>query len=341
MAVGVELLLSNLDFLNNREARGSNTQRSIRFGRILMELTNLGSTAVPKIVERLDQTDDDRMIASLAFVLRAIGDKRGVPALIRAIPKTLLPSGCNWIERSQVTDKELDLFFRMNRFQGQGDAAIGCSNADTELHETLASLTGVKFPISRTYGSGTERQVYLQRQVLHNDARRWADWWNENSSRHVDDGAYAKVELSPFAMPQPDAVDPDQLLERLSWQYANQLSALQRANIAANGNYPTAFLDLDTGRCESKPLPWRDKQFSDPQRIELLAWAEKEGFDLYCDEVKADNGKVNYVLRGPGTQSWQIDDKLWDGASFEPHIMERDGESWQRGNGGSPGPQRQ
>jgi serine/threonine protein kinase len=89
--VDVDLLLANLEFSNKRDSRGYNTDRSVRWARILMDLTNVGSVAVPKIIERLDQTEDDRMIASLAFVLRAIGDKRGVPLSFGRYQKAFCP----------------------------------------------------------------------------------------------------------------------------------------------------------------------------------------------------------------------------------------------------------
>ena len=317
--VDVDLLLSNLEFSNKRDSRGFNTDRSVRWARILMDLTNVGSAAVPKIIERLDQTEDDRMIASLAFVLRAIGDKRGVPALIRAIPKNLLPSQCNWLSRSQLTKGEMDLFFQKHRFKGQGDAVIGCSNSQTELEMALDSLTDAKLPISHTFGSGTERQVYLQRQLLHKDAKRWSDWWEQNSSRFVDDVAYANVRLSPFTQNEPDAVDPNEVLDQLKWQSTRELSTLQKAGFASKGGYFSAFMDLDTGRSEAIPQSWRDKLPSDSERADLLVWAEKEGFDLFCELIEeADHKTGHFVLRGLGLKAWQIDDKLWDATFYNP-----------------------
>ena len=52
-------------------------------------LTEIGKPAVPPLIEELDRTTADRPLRSLGFTLRAIGDPRAVPALIRAIPRTL------------------------------------------------------------------------------------------------------------------------------------------------------------------------------------------------------------------------------------------------------------
>jgi hypothetical protein len=59
-------------------------------------LTQIGKPAVPALIEELDRTTADRPLRSLGFTLRAIGDPRAVPALIRAIPRTLMPPGSDF-----------------------------------------------------------------------------------------------------------------------------------------------------------------------------------------------------------------------------------------------------
>ncbi|HEX7379420.1 MAG TPA: carboxypeptidase-like regulatory domain-containing protein, partial [Pirellulales bacterium] len=49
--------------------------------RTLMEIVELGPAAVPELIAELDATEDDMMLRSLGFTLRAIGDQRAVPAL--------------------------------------------------------------------------------------------------------------------------------------------------------------------------------------------------------------------------------------------------------------------
>jgi hypothetical protein len=192
-------LLSQIASMNQLEDRGANSPRSAKWGTTLKQLTRLGAAAVPQIIEELDRTDDERMIASLAFTLRAIGDKRGAPALIRAIPRTgKFMSDCNWI-RDDLVDEQLRAFFRQHKIEGTGDGP-GCSNAQWELCSALGSLTGTECPISRTYGIGTPRQMYLQKNLLHKNAEQWKAWWEDNSGSMVDDEVYTKVNLPP--MPQ-------------------------------------------------------------------------------------------------------------------------------------------
>ena len=72
---------------------------------LMRELVAVGRDAVPQLCAELDRTTEDRMLRRLGFALRAIGDPRAVPALIRAIPKTLLPSSSDY--GLIVSDKEL------------------------------------------------------------------------------------------------------------------------------------------------------------------------------------------------------------------------------------------
>ena len=59
---------------------------------LMRELVAIGRDAVPQLCAELDQTTENMMMRRLGFALRAIGDKRATPALIRAIPKSLVPA---------------------------------------------------------------------------------------------------------------------------------------------------------------------------------------------------------------------------------------------------------
>ncbi len=60
--------------------------------RTLKAIVDLGPEAVPELIAELDATSDEMMLRCCGFTLRAIGDRRAMPALIRAIPKTLVPA---------------------------------------------------------------------------------------------------------------------------------------------------------------------------------------------------------------------------------------------------------
>ncbi|MCA9159184.1 MAG: hypothetical protein KDA72_12705, partial [Planctomycetales bacterium] len=307
-------VLSTIDDLNRREDAGPNSPRSQRWGFELKLLVSHGSEAVPSIIRELDQTRDDRMIASLAFALRAIGDKRGVPALIRAIPRIGVPlTNCNFIQSASLFDKELVAFFQAHKLDGQGPA-IGCSDAPTEVANALRELTGQKFALSHIFGLGMPRQVYLQKQRLHRDAQRWAEWWEANSGLLMSDADYASVNLPPLSMNPPEPVDVEQSLAKAFWRTGNQLQALQ---IVADTNEQArvSFLDLDTGRSEPVPEAWRGRKLSAADRLSLFNWAEDEGYDLVCDRYERADGPSHYAFRGIGLKAWQLDDHRWDDQS--------------------------
>src|SRR5205807_5307890 len=73
-------------------------------------LIEQGPDAVPDLIAELDATDNDMMLRSLGFILLAIGDKRAVPALIRALPKALRKPGSDMGCRAE--DPELMALMR-------------------------------------------------------------------------------------------------------------------------------------------------------------------------------------------------------------------------------------
>ena len=84
---------------------------------LMRELVTIGPQAVPEVCAELDRTSDDRTLRRLAFALRAIGDARAVPALIRAIPRSLLPSSSDY--GLIVADAKLAEFMQKNDLNGR------------------------------------------------------------------------------------------------------------------------------------------------------------------------------------------------------------------------------
>ena len=97
---------------------------------LMRELVAVGREAVPQLCDELDRTTENRMLRRLGFALRAIGDPRAVPALIRAIPKTLLPSSSDY--GLIVGDKELTDFMQthdLNQRKGRDVLRSGKTRA--------------------------------------------------------------------------------------------------------------------------------------------------------------------------------------------------------------------
>ena len=91
---------------------------------LMQELVAIGSDAVPQLCSELDRATESGMLRRLGFALRAIGDRRAVPALIRAIPKTLLPASSDF--GLIVGDKKLTEFMETHDLdKGMGGRYFG------------------------------------------------------------------------------------------------------------------------------------------------------------------------------------------------------------------------
>ena len=102
----------------------------------MRELVAVGREAVPQLCAELDRTTEDRMLRRLGFALRAIGDPRAVPALIRAIPKTLLPSSSDY--GLIVGDKGLTEFMQTHDLnRGKGGTYFDLGRPGREIIGTL------------------------------------------------------------------------------------------------------------------------------------------------------------------------------------------------------------
>ena len=100
------------------------------------------------------------MLRSLGFVLRAIGDKRAVPALIRAIPTTLRKPGSDMRCRAD----EGELFTCMQKMSGTSWMCWRDCCDVTARRGAFASLTAViritaKRPTANLAGPGVWASV--------------------------------------------------------------------------------------------------------------------------------------------------------------------------------------
>src|ERR1700740_406739 len=106
----------------------------------MRELVAMGRAAVPQLCAELDRTTENAMLRRLGFALRAIGDARAVPALIRALPKTLLPSCRDY--GLIVGDKVLTEFMQTHHLsKGKGGTYFDLGRPVREVVGTLHGLT--------------------------------------------------------------------------------------------------------------------------------------------------------------------------------------------------------
>ena len=275
-----------------------------RWGSAVRDLARIGKPAVPYLVAELDRTNSDRPMRGLAFALRAIGDPRAVPGLIRALARSKLVENSDGDYGFAVWNAGLLEFLQKHDLEpGARYFTVASGNAFHEVIGALHRLTGQHFQEDELHfvdREGSAKQRWLQRWVMHDLAARWAVWWKQNWRRFTDDPESGKVSLPP--LPEAPAVAPvladppfptgDRVRVEGGWPNASvgPPQALE---------YYRTFKDLDTGR--EAPWPKGLGEASAVKDDEVAAFAAREGFDLrgteYTDPA---SGRSYYVIQGAG-----------------------------------------
>ena len=272
--------------------------------RTLKEIVELGPAAVPELIDELDATRDDRMLRCLGFTLRAIGDKRAVPGLIRAIPKRLLPPGSDMGLRSD--DAELVRFMQQHDLNPQDrDMHFNFGRPVREIFGALQALTGRKEDeeqLFHVFLNGVASQQRMKRELFQRTAEKWAAWWNEHWKELIDDGGYARVNLPELAA--AEAVEPPPPGAHFKTEGGSSGWILQSV-LDAEAKH--VFYDLDTGRAASLPDKWRKAANIEAELDAIVAWAKSEGFDLMGVEYTPPGGEQRvFALRSIGLRAWQL-----------------------------------
>jgi beta-lactamase regulating signal transducer with metallopeptidase domain/5-hydroxyisourate hydrolase-like protein (transthyretin family) len=273
---------------------------------LMRELVAVGKDAVPQLCAELDRTTKNVMLRRLAFALRAIGDPRAVPALIRAIPKTLLPASSDY--GLIVNDKALTTFMQTHDLMGRprGGTYFDFGRPEREISGALHRLAKQAFTDSELSGfsrSSDPRRQVLQSRVLMRQAQLWQAWWQAHWRELTDDAAYQNVGLATADEPLPPAAKTLGPQARIADGEGMAQAVLSPASEA--GQYVWNFFDLDIGH----QLPWPAHIPRDEAQIDwkqLTDWAADSGADLMCVTHRAEDGTETYVLRTLGVQAWEI-----------------------------------
>jgi hypothetical protein len=147
----------------------------------IRELVQIGKPAVPEIVAELDGTESSATIRGLAFTLRAIGDPRAVPALIRAFDKKEVESGSGF--GVAVTDPELLAFMKKNQdYPGGATDTFSYGRPVNEIWTALIKITKHRQAADLR---GAERTIH------------WNDWWDAHWSEFLTAKELESVQLPP------------------------------------------------------------------------------------------------------------------------------------------------
>ena len=269
---------------------------------LMRELVKIGGDAIPQLSAELDQTTESAMLRRLPFALRAIGDARAVPALIRAIPRTIGLIGDHGLV---VHDKELLEFMQTHDLdKGNAGPHFGLGSPVHELFGALHKLTGKDFNDSEFFSislSKDPRRQILQRRIIEQHAQRWQEWWQANWQSLTQDAAFQNVNLKVAEEPMPPAAQTIGETAILSgiWSGAVLSPAIQ------GGEHAWHFYDLDSGYRPVWPaeVP-KDESAQDSKR--LADWALEKGVDLMCVTHRSADGKETYVLRAIAMKVWEI-----------------------------------
>jgi RNA polymerase sigma factor (sigma-70 family) len=278
---------------------------------VLRDLVKLGPDAVPEVIAELDATTDSFLLRCLGFAARAIGDKRVVPALVRALPKTCLPPASDYGLIVRCGDADLFKFLQAHSHSKQdaGTTYYSFGRPITEIRSALQALTKANHgedELMFVFLGGSARQQYLQRDLFRRCAERWAGWWEKNAKEFVADAKYAKVGL-PKRPPVVAAPPAGEFPRGPRAEVGGGMMGCLMESVRAKGA-KHVFVDLDTGRAAALPEKFR-AEAGKPERLDdIIAWAEEEGYDLMGTEYTPPGGDdPHYVIRGLGLTTWQID----------------------------------
>jgi hypothetical protein len=296
--------------------------RDEEWAQTIRELAKIGNDAVPELVAELDRTDRDATLRSLAFSLRAIGDPRAVPALIRAIPKALRPPGSDC--GVSVADPDLRAFMLAHQdYKDDRATHVACGRPVNEILSALERITkhqeppdvGEKDPLRHVFLGGNAEQQAQQRALFDQRQNRWQVWWSEHWQEFV-----TRQELRWVELPKRD----QDLVERAGLARFGPLfptGAQARLgpvrmlrltrSIYWNGK---SHLDFDTGRVFQQYEGITTAYWGQPADFgaRITTWHRHHGIDVQC-QGPAD---------GLDLQLWLIDDSRWDTLEAEIRIEE-------------------
>jgi hypothetical protein len=260
-----------------------------RWTSAIARLIKIGQPAVPAVIEELDHTTRPDTIRALAFVLRGIGDKRAIPALIRALPRTLVSGASDWGWRRRNEPEIAHMLepHTMDKVLGGDDfggAWLRFGRPFVEVSAALRKLTGHErweLELEFVVREGSLEQLRLKRQLFARLTREWAEWWAGNWRRYVGDETDAQIEATlaagnlelPPGRPAIRELPLGQAVKLVRPIFAHGVPAPLEESPA------DSCLDLDTGRRPVPPLELAVTIDGRPSSA-LLAWADRNGVDV-------------------------------------------------------------
>ena len=300
--------------------------RTDEWAGVIRELVEIGEPAVPELVAELDRTDRDAMLRALGFTLRAIGDPRALPALIRAIPKTLRPPGsdCGVL----IRDPDLRAFMQEHHlWEGRRNPTnAGYGRPVNEILGTLEALTGHREPAE---GDDPLRHVFLPRRSEDVDAEgaravaakrrrfeerkeHWETWWSGNWQRFVTREQLESVKL---ARRETDVV-AEAGLAAFGPLFPSgggaRLGSVHEVQLWWDKYWDAkSYIDFDTGRAYERyeGIERPVERGTGKGGLQIERWIRQKGLDASVHAC---------VLCGGDLTVWRVEDSRWD--TFEEEV---------------------
>ena len=305
---------------------------------LMRELVAIGRDAVPQVCAELDRTTENVMMRRLGFALRAIGDKRATPALIRTLPKSLVPACSDY--GLIVKDPELTKFMQTHGLESRmGGTYFNFGRPVREIIGALHTLTGQDFAdadLFQMHLSEDPRRQVLQRRIFTRQAQRWQTWWEANWRTLTNDSAYQKVGL-PVDKEADRPVPASVVLGKKARLGDRTIGAV----LSPPNQKGAYFYDLDTG-FEPKWPKHIDKEKAAGDQKQLMDWVSQNGIDLMCINHRSPDGAETFVLKALGMKVREIsarelrnldslmaDGKLPEGRAVDELLIHYDAESDQ------------
>ncbi len=297
-------------------------ERSDAWAGAIRELAEMEDRALPELIRELDETDRDASLRALGFTLRAIGDPRAVPALIRAIPKTLRPPGSDCA--IHVSDPDSRRFMEKHQRHPSTEDRISYGRPVNEILGAIERLTGHEYPA----GKDPLRHVFLARDAQKADpakeeAKRkrfadrmeyWQSWWAEHRDEFVTEKDLETVELP--------AGEGDPIAEAALAEFGPMFPAGPGAKLTPvrevvleNSSFWNApsYIDFDTGRVYEKMqgIDSIPAEQLDRAPLPIVGWERAMGIDARCQGM----------FQVEDLHLWRIDNARWE--TFEQEIKGR------------------
>ena len=259
-----------------------------------------------------------------------MADPRSIPALIRAIPRTLeKPS--NSIGIAIRDDPELLDFMEDHDTDTRSLKGYWFTYGRSfqEILAALEKMTGETQgwkDLNRVFLTGGAEQQRLQRTRFLEHAQRWADWWSENWQEHVDNEADALLDqirqaLDAYSKSLRATTDQP---PRLAFPRGPKVT---EGRDAVSSTRPFAepssqgFWDMDSGRRLRPSQDLLTTAKGHELSKELLAWAEGQGVDLINIEIRLPGSDEPVRAFQPvGMKVWRIENSRYESIANELRV---------------------